>query len=103
MLYEDLKSYPQFRLAINIETYILINISNKLNIMSKQKWLEEQREQFDLCLKSGSYEDIMEAYEIILEVEHQGFKDEVVSLQNAWDEYVQVNHPSLWKIHTSDY
>jgi hypothetical protein len=74
-------------------------MSNKQN----DKWLEEQKEQFDLCLKSGSYEDIMEAYEIILEVEYWGFKDEVVSLQNVWDEYVKTNHPSLWKIHKANY
>jgi hypothetical protein len=45
----------------------------------------------------------MEAYEVILEVEHQGFKDEGIALQNEWDEYVKTNHPSLWKIHKSDY
>ena len=65
----------------------MLIISIKLNIMSSKQneWLEEQKAQFDLCLKSGSYEDIMEAYEVILEVEHQGFKDEGISLQNAWD------------------
>lgn len=84
----------------------MLIISIKLNIMSSKqndKWLEEQKEQFDLCLESGSYEDIMEAYEVILEVEHQGFKDEGIALQNEWDEYVKTNHPSLWKIHKSDY
>ena len=84
----------------------MLIISIKLNIMSSKqndKWLEEQKEQFDLCLKSGSYEDIMEAYEVILEVGYHGFPNEVIALQNEWDEYVKTNHPSLWKIHKSDY
>lgn len=68
--------------------------------MSNQQndiWLEEQKERFDVLMDSPDLDNIEQAYQIILDVESNGFKEEALTLENKWGEITKEVAPNYYK------
>jgi len=67
-------------------------MSNKQN----DEYLEEMKLQFVSNL-TGGYEDLLKARDVFMELYEAGFHSHAIELENEFNEYVKVEHPTLHK------